>query len=91
MFDFLKNAALKRMAVTAVRHGLTALGVYLVSKGYTTDADWSSIALDLSPLVISLVWSVLEKAHADKKVDVALQMPAGSSPDNLAQAMKVAD
>lgn len=69
MFDFLQNAALKRLAVTAVRHGLTALGVYLVSKGYTSDADWSSIALDLSPVVVSLVWSVVEKTQQHKQTE----------------------
>lgn len=69
MFDFLQNAALKRLAVTGVRHGLTALGVYLVSKGYTSDADWSSIALDLSPVAVSLVWSVLEKSAQHKQTE----------------------
>jgi hypothetical protein len=68
MFDFLKNAAVKRLASSAIRHGLTALGAYLVAQGYTTETDWASIALDASPLIVALVWSVIEKAADGKKL-----------------------
>ena len=68
MFDWLQNEALKRMAGSAIRHGLTALGATLVARGYTTDADWSSIALDLSPLLVSVVWSLLNKVATTKKM-----------------------
>lgn len=88
MFDFLENAALKRLAVTGVRHALTALGVFLVSKGYTSDADWSSIAIDLSPIVVSLVWSVIEKQKTDKKINVALSLPQDATHADLHAAMK---
>ena len=87
MFDWLQNAALKRLAVTGVRHALTALGVFLVSKGYS---DWSSIALDVSPIAVSVVWSFLEKQHEAKKVEVALELPSGSSQATLSKAMKLA-
>ena len=87
MFGWIKNAALRRLAVTAVRHGLNALGVYLISKGYTTEADWTSIAIDVSPILVALVWSILEKSNGAKKVDVALALPAGSTHDDLKDAM----
>ena len=68
-FDLLKNVALKNIVTTGVRHGLTALGVYLTSRGYASESDWSSVALDLSPLLVSLLWSVLEKANHNKATD----------------------
>ena len=94
LWDLLKNAALKRVVTTAVRHGLTALGVYLVSRGYTNESDWSSVALDVSPLIVSIVWSVLEKAHEDrlnkKSLEVAVSAPAHSlTPETAREVAKV--
>jgi hypothetical protein len=93
VLEFLKNAALKRIAQTAVRHGLTALGGYLVARGYATDADWASVALDLSPIVVSLVWSVIEKqadkhtlAVSNKAIEIAVAEPADSITPHEAKA-----
>ena len=65
-FDLLKNVALKNIVTTAVRHGLNALGVYLISRGYANESDWSSVALDLSPIIVAALWSLLDKANHNK-------------------------
>lgn len=76
MFGWLKNEAFKRMATSAIRHGLTVLGGVLVAKGWTTEADATSMAMDLSPILVAVIWSLIEKASTAKKVqalDAALK------------------
>ena len=87
VFDLLKNVALKNIATTAVRHGLNALGVYLISRGYASESDWSSVALDLSPIVISVLWSLLASANASKREDVALALPPSATKQDVTAAI----
>jgi len=94
MFDFLKNAALKRIAQSAVRHGLTVLGGVLIAKGYASEADWASVALDLSPIIVAMIWSVMEKqadkhtlAVTNRAIEVAVDAPAGEITPATAKAI----
>lgn len=64
--EWLKNLALKRIAQSAIRHGLTLLGGYLIAKGWVTEADWADAVLALAPVIVTAVWSFIEK-QADKK------------------------
>ena len=88
MFDWLKNPILKRLLATGIRRGLDALGALLIAKSYATDAEWDAFVASAAPLLLSLLWSLWEKAQADKKIAVALNLPAGSDPAVLDTVMK---
>jgi hypothetical protein len=91
MLDFLKNPILKRLLKSGVRAGLVALGSWLVTHGYASDQEAATLVTDLLPIVFALVWSAYEAAHVEKKIEVALQMPAGSSRESLSKVMKITD
>ena len=91
MPDFLKNPIIKRLLASGIRRGLDALGALLIARGLATEAEWTTLAASAAPLLASFLWSLYEKAQADKRIDVALQMPAGRSREDLAKAMKVID
>jgi hypothetical protein len=88
VFDLLKNVALKNVATTAVRHGLNSLGTVLVAHGYATQADWTTLALDVSPIIVSALLSLLASANAAKREDVALDMSPGQTKQDVTAAIK---
>ncbi len=91
MFDFLKNPILKRILASGVRAGLAALTGWLVAHGYASESEAASLATELAPVLVALLWSAWEATKVNKRIEVALNMPAGSSKDSLDKVMKIAD
>lgn len=88
MLDFLKNPIIKRLLGVAVRRGLDALGTLLIARGLATDVEWTTLAASLTPILVSLLWSLYEKAQADKKLEVALDLPAGATKADVAAVLR---
>jgi hypothetical protein len=91
MFDFLKNPILKRILASGVRAGLAALTGWLVAHGYATESEAAGLAADLAPVILALLWSAWEASRVNKRIEVALQMPAGSTKASLDKVMKITD
>ncbi len=91
MFDFLKNPILKRILASGVRAGLAALTGWLVAHGYASSDEAASFAADVAPALVALLWSAYEATQVNKRIEVALNMPAGSSKAKLDQVMKITD
>jgi hypothetical protein len=57
------------MLTNLIRHGLTALGAFLIAQGLPADVvqPWQDATINLLmqalPLIIALIWSVLEKKY----------------------------
>jgi hypothetical protein len=84
---------LKNVAGSLVRAALVALGTWLLSKGYIDDETRGQInghAGEITAGVLtvgaSLAWAAWQKIHVNKKVDKALDMPAGTSRESLEKA-----
>jgi len=70
-----------------IRHVLTALGGYLVARGYLSESDVPE-AVGAAITVGVMVWSYLKNRRAKAAIQVALAMPQGSSEADLKAAMK---
>jgi hypothetical protein len=91
VFDFLKNAAVRRIIGSLVRHGLNALGMWLVSQGLAEEADVLEVVALASPLIVSVLWSLYQKSRQGTREAVALDLPKGSEVDDLNRAMQARD
>lgn len=96
MFDWLKHPILKRLLSSAIRAGLVAGGTLLLKTeiaqhAQLTPGELASLIDEAAPVLAALAWSAWEAAHADKRLEVALQMPAGKTKADLAKAMQVTD
>ena len=69
MLDWLKKLLASSMLTNLIRHGLTAIGAYLIAQGLPADVvlSWQEATIQLLlqalPLIISIIWSILEKKY----------------------------
>lgn len=94
MFDFLKTPIIK----TLIRRGVLAVtaagATWLVKRGFASSEDASKLASDLvEPLVAILVIAyevsrTKATAAAEHRLTTALNLPAGSSKDDLLAALQ---
>jgi phage-related minor tail protein len=91
MFDFLKNPILRRLLTSGVRAALVAAGGWLVAREYATEAEVTEMVAGMLPVLVSLLWSWYEGMQVNKRIETALNMPAGSSKEKLDRAMKITD
>ena len=88
MFDFLKDAAVRRILGSLVRTGLAALGGLLVERGLADQADVDSVALRAAPIVLAALWSLYQKVQQHKREKVALAMPPTATTQDVTAAIK---
>lgn len=58
----------KRLITFALRRGLSALGLLLIERGVVDPSDWLQLSAALLPVAADLLWSLYDKAQADKKL-----------------------
>ena len=71
-----------------VRHLLSALGGFLVTSGWLQNGQLEQF-IGAGLFIVSFVWSIVNKWRADKAIDTALELKAGSSRDALNKEMKL--
>ena len=71
-----------------VRHILSALGGYLVTAGWLQNGQIEQF-IGAGLFIVSFVWSIVNKWRAEKTIDTALELKAGSSRDALNKEMKL--
>lgn len=89
MFNWIKGPIVKRLLISGIRAALVAGSGWLVAHGYATQQEGADLVVDLLPIVVALAWSAWEAAQVDKKIETALQMPAGKTKDDLEKVMRV--
>lgn len=71
-------------ALASVVRWLLAIGAgWLVKAGIWTENDAANYVAAGALAVIALGWSLWHKSAVKKKIETALQMPAGSTVDDL--------
>ena len=78
MGDILNPLVQKWLGVL-VRSGLTALGAYLVGKGWADTQQWTDAAMALTPILASVLWSGYEKVTAMAATEIAKTKPGGTT------------
>jgi uncharacterized membrane protein YccC len=88
--DTSTSELVKNFVGSAVRWLLVLAGGILVKKGIITTEQSETYVAQVLPVVIgaamagvALVWSLWQKSHANKKVDVALSLKEGTSRATL--------
>lgn len=78
------------MLGAVVRHGLTLIMAPLVLKGILTEEMILSAVPDVVAWLVvlgALAWSFIQKWLADRKVEEALDMPAGATREQLEESV----
>lgn len=70
---------LKSILGTFIRTVTAGAGTWLVSKGYITESDFSQLVAGIVLLLATIGWGAYQKIQAQKYVQAALNLPAGSS------------
>lgn len=81
--DGVDNIIAQKVLGSVVRHLLTVLGGYLVTKGYVDQAGWDEAAAGAAVFIVSLVWSVYQKHSTEQTIATALDMPRGTTRATL--------
>ena len=69
MLSYIKKLLASSMLTNLIRHGLTALGAFLIAQGLPADVvqPWQEATINLLiqaiPLIIAVIWSILEKKY----------------------------
>ena len=79
MFDSLDP---KHLIYGLLRLALSGVGSWLLAHGVTA-GQWEQILLAVAALLAALVWSLLNKINFSKKIQQALDLPAGSPPSAI--------
>lgn len=80
MFD---SDVIKGIIAGWVRTLLAPAVIYLVANGYLPESDAVKFIAIAASLAVTAVWSLISKLLARKKVETALELPAGSSISKL--------
>ncbi len=70
---------LQKALGTLVRHGLTALGAYLIAQGWATEGSWMNTMEAVTPLILSVVWGLYQKYGATLMAETLRVLPSGTS------------
>ena len=70
---------LQKALGSLVRHGLTALGTYLIAQGWATEGSWMNAVEATTPLVLSVVWGLYQKYGATLMAETLRALPAGAT------------
>ena len=88
MFDWLTNPVVKRLLSTGARALVVAAVALLVKHNLIDSAESEKLVNDLTPIVVAGVVALWELTKAEKRISVALNLPAGSTKVDLHEAMK---
>ena len=78
-----KNPLAKKLIGTGVRTALATLGGVLVANGYAQSGQIENLLLELTPIVLALVLSGLEKISTQATIEVARTTPVVVTKDEL--------
>jgi len=73
----------KLYVAAAVRHLLSSVLVWLIAKGFITEAQGEQIIAAIALTIVTIAWSLINKYLLNRKIDTALELPAGASREQL--------
>lgn len=77
------NPVLQAALGAILRHFLTMGATFLVTRGIWTQEEAMTYVAAAALALLGLGWSVWQKSKAHAKIEKALEMPAGSSLEQL--------
>jgi hypothetical protein len=86
--DAFLNPLVRKYLETAVRDGIKAAGLFMIAKGWITEADLAGSLPGLTLFVTGLLWSLWERRDSLRKINTALSLPQGTTPQQLLETIK---
>ena len=77
----------KSVIASLVRHVLTGVAGYLTARGIITPEQSEGLILAAIAGVVALAWALWNKYAIGVKIQTALKMPAGSTSEQLDDAV----
>lgn len=77
------NPVLQAALGSIVRHFLTMAASYLVARGIWTETDAMTYASAATLAILGVAWAIWQKSKAHALIEKALDMPQGSSLEQL--------
>lgn len=82
------NPLVREGLASVVRAVLQMLAGWLIANGLWTSSDADKILPGLALAIVSLVWSVYQKARMRNKLVTAMAMPSGVSENQVQAAIR---
>jgi hypothetical protein len=79
---------LKQYIFAAVRMFGTVAVVWLAAKAQISETEATNVIVAVVTVAIGLIWSFVNKWRNGEKVEVALELPAGSSKEKLKKVLE---
>lgn len=79
---------IKGIIGSLVRFGLGGAVGYLVNKGLVTEEQGAAVIPAVILGVITVAWAIWRKYKIQQRIAVALELPAGASPEQLEAAVR---
>lgn len=79
---------IKQLLFLAVRIFGTAAVTWLAATGKISEDAATNVIVGVLAALIAAIWSLFNKMRAAKKVEVALELPGGSSKAKLDEVLK---
>lgn len=73
---------------TILRALMAPLVVWLASKGILSESETAQVVLMVGAILTTLIWGVINKFLWSEKVDVALNLPARSTYEDIKNILK---
>lgn len=73
---------------TVIRRLLTGIFAWLAADGWITAQDAESLIIWITATLAVLAWSLYEKWKTQKALEKALQLPAGTSIEQLKEELR---
>lgn len=80
----------KSVLAMLVRYALSIVGALLVSNGLADPTTSENFVIGVTGVIVAIVWAMINKyfdvgklAEKDEKIDKALELPAGSTREDL--------
>ena len=77
------ESMIKEYIGTLIRTLLAPVAAYLLATGYFTDSEVGNTIAAIAVVAVAVIWGLLNKFYWKKTVDVALTLPANTSPAKL--------
>lgn len=74
---------LKQIVFSLIRTFATPVAIWIASTAQVTQDAAMNVLIVGATLLLTVIWSVFNKVRAEKKIETALELPAGSSKSTL--------
>lgn len=81
------ESMIREYATTLLRNLLAPAVAYLAATGFISESEATNLVVAVVAIAVSVVWGLGNKYIWNRKVETALELPAGSSKEKLSDVI----